>query len=55
MCDNLGTGGKKSKIEKMLKKKMMVKCLQTSDKRSKIFDNVQICSRVDSFILRTPV
>lgn len=38
MRDNLGTGGKKSKIEKMLKK-MMVKCLQTSDKRSNIFDN----------------
>ena len=53
MCDNLGNGGKKSEIEKMLKK-MMVKQLQTLDKRSSIFDNVQICSIVDSFILRTP-
>ena len=54
MCDSLDTG-EKEKVRKIDTKRKTNKCLKTSDERSSIFDNVQMCRMTDPFILTTPV
>ena len=53
MHDNLGND-EKEQVRKMTKKRKMGKRLQTVDERNSTFNNVQMCSLVDPFILTTP-
>ena len=45
---------KKNQLEKMIKKTKIDKLLKTSNERSSIFDNLQMCSMTDPCILTTP-
>ena len=50
ICDNL-SDDEKEQVRKYDKKRKMNKHLQTLDERKSIFNNLQICSIVDPFIL----
>ena len=45
---------KKNQLEKLIKKRKIDKLLKTSNERSSIFDNLQMCSMTDPCILTTP-
>ena len=53
ICDSLGDD-EKEQARKIDKKRTMGKRLQTLDERISIFDNVQMCSTTDPYILTIP-